>query len=124
LHSHNGQAVSSYATVYALLAKAGTAEESIAQLFAPQLPVVLPAFQPNPLAPDEARPARGHIDVAFQVTQYGRARAVEIRDAANASGQDQGHLVSLVRSQRFRPRAMGGQFTDATPVVLRYYLYE
>jgi hypothetical protein len=124
LHSHNGQAVSSYASAYALLAEAGVAEASIAQLFAPQLPVVLPAFQPNPLAPDEARPTRGHIDVAFEITQYGRARAVEIRDSANASGEDQGRLVSLVKSQRFRPRATAGQFADATPVALRYYLYE
>ncbi len=92
--------------------------------FAPQLPVVLPAFQPNPLAPDETRPASGHIDVAFEITQYGRSCAIEIRDSANASAEAQGRPVSLVRSHRFRPRATAGQFADATPVALRYYLYE
>jgi hypothetical protein len=124
LHSHNGQAVGAYAAAYAMLEEAGDAEASIAQLFAPSLPVVLPAFQPNPLAPNEARPATGHIDVAFEITQYGRARGVEIRDAANAGGEALDRLISLVKSNRFRPRATAGQFADATPVVLRYYLYE
>jgi hypothetical protein len=76
------------------------------------------------LAPDEARPATGHIDVAFEITQYGRARGVEIRDAANAGSDALGRLISLVKSNRFRPRATAGQFPDATPVLLRYYLYE
>jgi hypothetical protein len=124
LHSHNGQAVGAYAAAYAMLEEAGAPEASIAQLFAPPLPVVLPAFQPNPLAPDEARSATGHIDVAFEITQYGRARGIEIRDAANAGGDALGRLISLVKSNRFRPRATAGQFADATPVLLRYYLYE
>jgi hypothetical protein len=124
LHSHNGQAIGGYTAAYAMLEKADAAEASIAQLFAPPVPVVLPVFRPNPLAPDEARPATGHIDVGFEITQYGRARAIEIRDSANAGGEAQQRLVSLVKSRRFRPRATAGQFAGATPVMLRYYLYE
>jgi hypothetical protein len=124
LHSHNGQAMRSYATACALLEEAGVAEASIARLFAPPVPVVLPAFQRNPLAPDETRPATGHIDVAFEITQYGRGRAIELRDSANASKGAQERLVSLIKANRFRPRATAGQFADATPVVLRYHLYE
>ena len=124
LHSHNGQAMDSYASAYALLAEAHAAEGSIAQLFAPPTPVVLPAFQPNPLVPDATRSATGHIDVAFEITQYGRGRAIEIRDSANASEEAKTRLVSVLKSNRFRPRATGGQFAEVTPVALRYYLYE
>src|SRR5688572_21510067 len=45
LHSRNGQALDTYTETYAELAKAGLAQASIAQLFAPATPVVLPAFK-------------------------------------------------------------------------------
>lgn len=124
LHSHNGQALDTYAAAYAELDKAGVAQTSIAQLFSPATPVVLPAFRPNPLAGDEGRAATGHIDVAFEITKYGRSRGVEIRDAANATPDAQHRLVALITGSRFRPRATAGQFADTTPVVLRYHLYE
>jgi hypothetical protein len=124
LHSKNGQALETYAAAYAELDRAGVAPTSIAQLFSPPTPVVLPAFKPNPLAADEARAATGHIDVAFEITKYGRSRAVEIRDAANATPEAQHRLVALIMGSRFRPRATAGEFADTTPVVLRYHLYE
>jgi hypothetical protein len=123
LHSHNGRALDIYATAYALLEESGAVEGPMAQIFSPPTPVVLPAFQPNPLV-SEPRQATGHIDVAFEITQYGRGRAVEIRDAANASEEAQNRLVSVIKSNRFRPRATAGRFADATPVALRYYLNE
>ena len=78
-------AIESYEVARAMLEQAGAAESSVEQLFAPPTPVVLPAFQPNPLARDETRAATGYIDVAFEITKYGRSRAVEILDAANAT---------------------------------------
>ena len=33
-------------------------------------------------------------------------------------------LVSLLKSSRFRPRLTDGEFADASPVVVRYYLYD
>lgn len=124
LHSHNSQAVDSYAEAYAMLAKAGTAAGSLAELFSPPTPVVLPAFQPNPLVPDATRPATGHIDVAFEITQYGRGRDVVVRDAANVNDDATDRLVSLIKSNRFRPRLTDGRIATATPVVLRYYVYD
>ena len=59
LYSHNGKAVESYAAAHAMLEQAGAAEASIEQLFAPPTPVVLPAFQPNPLASTGRAPRRG-----------------------------------------------------------------
>jgi len=124
LYSHNGQAVASYEVAHAMLERAGAPSASIEQLFAPPTPIVLPAFQPNPLARDAARDPTGHIDVAFEITKYGRGRAVEFLDAANAPENAKQRLLNLIRSNRFRPRLMDGEFADAAPVRMRYYLYD
>jgi hypothetical protein len=123
LHSHNGAAVDGYALVMAGLRSAGVPQTSIDELFLPDLPVVLPAFQPNPLARDETREATGHIDVAFVITKYGRARSLQILDVANASPRAQGRLARLIMTNRFRPRPSNGQFGSVTRVGIRYYLY-
>jgi hypothetical protein len=121
LFSNNALAVEGYALARGLLAEAAD-EALLAQTFAPALPIVLPSFDPNPLAPDDTRPAIGHIDVAFAITQYGRARDIEIRGAANAAAAAQRDLVSLLRGSRFRPRSAGGR--GESPVAMRYYVYD
>jgi hypothetical protein len=113
----------SYALARAMLEQAGAAAASIDELFAPSTPVVLPAFQPNPLMRDEARATTGYIDVAFEITKYGQSRAVEILDAANATVAAKRNLLALIRNNRFRPQLTDGEFADATPVRVRYYLY-
>ncbi|HET7607563.1 MAG TPA: hypothetical protein VFL84_02710 [Gammaproteobacteria bacterium] len=124
LYSHNGRAIESYDVARGMLDEAGVPASSVEQLFAPPTPVVLPAFQPNPLARDESRVATGYIDVAFEITKYGRSRAVEILDSANASHAAKQDLIALIRVNRYRPQLTDGVFADATPVRLRYYLYE
>jgi hypothetical protein len=124
LFSSNGLAVEGYTLARGMLERAGAESASLAELFAPALPVVLPSFEPNPLAPDETRTATGHIDVAFAITQYGRAREIEIRGAANATGRARSDLASLLKSSRFRPRLTDGRFADSSPVVVRYHLYD
>jgi hypothetical protein len=124
LFSSNGLAVEGYTLALDMLEHAGTDEASLAQLFAPALPVVLPSFEPNPLARDETRAATGHLDVEFAITKYGRARAIEIRDATNAPDDARDDLVELLKSSRFRPRLTHGQFADSTPVLLRYHVYD
>jgi len=124
LYSHNGRAIESYEVARGMLEDAGSPASSVAQLFAPATPIVLPAFQPNPLLRDETRAATGYIDVAFEITKYGRSRAVEILDAANADNAAKQDVMALVRASRYRPRLTDGAFADATPVRIRYYLYE
>ena len=124
LYSNHGDAVRRYAHVLAELQRVGVANASIDQLFSPQIPVVLPAFQPNPLARDESRVAIGYIDVAFEITKYGRGRAVEILDTTNATREAQSRLVSLIMLSRFRPRPTNGEFGGDSRVVVRYYLYD
>jgi hypothetical protein len=123
LYSHNSQAVESYELAHAMLQQDGATETSIEQLFGPPTPVVLPAFQPNPLAPDATRVETGYIDVEFEITKYGRSRAVEILQEANASHAEKQDLMALIRSSRYRPRLTDGAFADAAQVRMRYYLY-
>lgn len=122
LFSRNGLATEGYALALRMLEEAGVDDAAIAQFFAPELPVVLPSFEPSPLGRDETRSATGHIDVKFAITKYGRAREIEVRDAANVTDPDQADLVDLLKGSRFRPRLTAGEFADASPVVVRYYL--
>jgi hypothetical protein len=124
LYSHHADAIDSYELARAFLERADTAQASIDELFLPPLPVVLPAFQPNPLARDESKDAVGHIDVAFEITKYGRGRAVEIVESFNATRDAQDAVVRLIANRRFRPRPTGGRFTGEAHVVVRYHVYD
>jgi hypothetical protein len=124
LHSHHGFAVDGYELARAMLERAGEPRGSVTQLFAPPTPVLLPAFQRNPLARDETRPTTGHIDVAFTITKYGRARDIELRGVESASEAATDELIGLLKNSRFRPRLADGAFADASPVVVRYHLYD
>jgi len=124
LFSGNGLALEGYTLAQDMLERAGTDEAALAQLFTPELPVVLPSFEPNPLASDATRAATGHVEVEFVITKYGRARAIRIRDAANAADRARADLVDLLKSSRFRPRLTDGRFADSSPVVVHYGLYD
>ena len=117
------RALERYERAIEMLQQAG-AQTSIDELFAPKTPVVLPTFVPNPLATDRTQASTGHIDVAFEITDYGKARRVQILDATNATDGDKARLAQLIQRSRFRPRLTDGEFARASPVVLRYYLTE
>jgi hypothetical protein len=124
LFSSNGLAIEGYTLAQQMLERAGADEASARELFAPELPVLLPSFERNPLAPDETRAATGHVDAAFVITKYGRAREIEIRDVVNADDGAQRDLANLLKSGRFRPRVTNGRFVDSPRVVVRYRLYD
>ncbi len=124
LHSNNGLAVERYELIHAMLEEAGVAQASIEQLFAPPTPVVLPAFEPNPLAPDETRTASGYLDVGFEITRFGKSRGVKILAESNATEAAKRDLVSMITYSQFRPRPSDGQLGGTSSVVVRYYLYE
>ncbi len=84
----------------------------------------MPAFAPNPLAPDETSDAKGHIDVELTNSKFGDGRDIEIRDAVNASRAERESLVTLLARSRFRPRTTNGVFDGASRLAVRYYVYE
>ena len=123
LFSKNALAVEGYALAQGLLDEEGAGDAATAELFAPAVPVVLPSFEPNPLAPDEAHAATGYIDVTFSITKYGHVRDIKVRGAANADSADRAELMTLLRIKRFRPRSIDGRVTNS-PVAVRYYVYD
>jgi tetratricopeptide (TPR) repeat protein len=118
-----GAALDTYEQAYAKLRSDGVDAGSIKALFAPDVPVVLPTFLPNPLVTQRTSDTTGHIDVTFEVTRYGRARRVEIVDSTtDASRQAERELVHQISRSVFRPRVIDGQVADAAPVAFRYYV--
>jgi len=117
------QALEKYERALKMLQEAG-AQPLIDELFSPKTPVVLPTFEPNPLASD-ATQATGYIDVAFEISRERQGRRVRVLDTTtNATDADKKRLVELIERSAFRPRVTDGELARTSPVVLRYYLTE
>jgi hypothetical protein len=111
-----------YARALSELRQGYDAGESMARIFSPDLPVVLPTYAPNPLASTQSS---RFVDVAFAITKYGEAGEVEILGSSeNATGTEERALVRLIKYASFRPRVVDGELADSAPAVVRYYLPE
>lgn len=110
-----------YEQAYRQLATENVEQAAIDEIFSPSTPVVLPAFLPNPLIAEEISEPAEYIDVAFDITKYGKSENVEILDAtANVARAAERDLVRLIKRSRFRPRLTDGRFEDLSPVIVRY----
>jgi hypothetical protein len=98
-------------------------DEARAALFSPALPVTLPAHEPNPLAAVSAGAPSRYIDVAFDVTKYGRGERIAILDSGEgATRAEQRDLIRLIESMSFRPRFVDGVLAESARVFVRYGL--
>lgn len=96
---------------------------AITEVFSPELPVTLPTFQPNPFASAGTDEPARYIDVAFDVTKYGRGESIQIlATSKDASRAEKRELIHLIGSTTFRPRFVDGALADSAPVTLRYGL--
>jgi hypothetical protein len=112
-----------YEQTYQQLRTEGADQASIDAFFAPKLPVVMPAFLPNPLASEQTPESVGFVDVAFDITSEGESDNIEILDTTtNATRAAEKDLVRLIKYGSFRPRSADGNFEDSSRVVVRYYL--
>jgi hypothetical protein len=122
LYSRNSLAYSEYEQVYAWLKENGAEQEMIDEVFAPRIPVVLPAFDPNPFVSEETAAASGYIEVAFRITKLGEPARIEIvgatPDVTDAAKKD---LEILIKTSRFRPRVIDDEFR-ASDVLVRYHV--
>jgi hypothetical protein len=115
-------ALDAYRQAYRALEQAGVEQDVIERVFAPRVPVLLPATVQNPYT-EVGGAAGGHVDVAFEITKEGRAVNVKVRDATpEASRVEKLHLVQRIAGSRFRPMIVNGEVADAVPVVVRYDL--
>jgi tetratricopeptide (TPR) repeat protein len=118
-------ALERYREAYELLERNAVDRASIDELFAPELPIRLTdslparAYNLRTAAPSDSI---GHIDIAFEITKYGRARRIDIVDATpNCTDEEKKNLVRFVRDGLYRPRAANGAIVDGSRVVWRYY---
>lgn len=110
-----------YERAYRELEQSGDSEASTA-MFAPDLPVTLPTYEPNPFEPAESQSAR-YIDVSFVITRYGTSEQIKILDTStSATRAEKRDLTGLIENTSFRPRIVNGKIADEAPVSLRYYL--
>jgi hypothetical protein len=121
-----------YRQAYELLERNGVDRTAIDALFAPPVPIKLsdslPAYAssmasaaPSSTLRSRTTPA-GHVDFAFEITKYGRARRVEIVDATTSTADaEKTRLLEFVKTGLYRPRAASGGIADGSSVVWRYY---
>lgn len=121
---YRDDALGNYRDAYAELIEHDIPQEQIDALFAPEVPVLLPSFRPNPLVSPETPSSRGHIDVEFVVTADGRSDDIEIletttEDVPRSVRKD---LVDMIKHGQFRPMIRDGELVASGPIELRYYL--
>ena len=118
-------ALERYREAYELLERNAVARASIDGLFAPEAPIRLTGSLPArayPMPSAAPSDAFGHIDIAFEITKYGRAQRIEIFDATpNCTDEEKHNLILFVRGGLYRPRAANGAIADGSRVVWRYY---
>jgi hypothetical protein len=114
-----------YGEAYELLDRNGGARASIDELFAPEAPIRLTDSLPArayPMPSAAPSDSSGHIDIAFEITKYGRAQRIDIVDATpNCTDEEKKNLFLFVRDGLYRPRAANGAIVDGSRVVWRYY---
>jgi hypothetical protein len=118
-------ALERYREAYELLERNAVARASIDELFAPEAPIRLTESLPAtayPMLSAAPSDSFGHIDIAFEITKYGRARRIDIVDATpNCTDEEKKNLVRFVEGGLYRPRAANGAIVDGSRVVWRYY---
>lgn len=121
---YRDSAYEGYEEAYALAQKHSFPQADIDALFAPDVPVTLPSFLPNPLVSEETSTSRGHIDIQFSVTEKGTSDDVHILETttANVPRDVERDLVNEVKHGQFRPAIVNGEPTDSGPFVIHYFL--
>jgi hypothetical protein len=124
LHSRNGSGLKGYELALDMLLELGVGEAEIDRLFAPTVPVVLPAFATNPLMANETENPGRFIEARFDINRFGQSGNIEILEASDATEAAQDQLVGLIRTSKFRPRIENGQFRRKSIVLVRYHFDE
>jgi hypothetical protein len=96
--------------------------QASSQMFAPELPVTLPTYRPNPFA-FAATESQRYIDVSFDITKYGLGERIKILDTSKpARREEKQDLIHLIENTSFRPRFVDGAPADSARVTVRYQL--
>jgi hypothetical protein len=121
LFSANRTALEKYQAAYDLLVEKAEADAANA-FFAPEVPVMLPAFASDARHFDPAHRYRGYIDVSVEIGRYGDGTAVDVLDVSPGTSRAvERRLRRHVLETRFRPRFVDGEPARSDASALRYY---
>lgn len=129
LFDKHASALRHYEEADAYLRSHNVAEEVIAQLLHPELPLQLPLFTAAPnsrakYAIDTQTPLKfaGYADVSFDLTRYGSVRNIEIDSTTGEFSRNmERRLLRILRAAPFRPRLEDGKVVSSDNVRIRYY---
>ena len=118
-----------YEKIQTILQGGDFSEEEKQVLMNPEIPSSLPAFSSSPFAPstdfdsaDSGNIYKGYIDVAFEISRFGRAKNFQTLGSSAQTPRD--ILTKLewkIRDTQFRPLVKSENASDNHPVQLRYY---
>jgi hypothetical protein len=113
-----------YAVAYRMLRDAGLEQAALGGIFAPAVPIVLPAYYSSSLEANDSG-AAPYVDVSFEISDRGRSAAIEVTGTSeNLPRGDRRELVRMIDEGIFRPVFVDGQALASAPVTVRYYLSE
>lgn len=128
IYDHHSKAIRVYEEALELMRRQGVPEAELEAIFAPSVPVQLPAFTALPhsraylgIAEDREIDYEGHVDVSFELSRYGSAKRVRVLGTSEATDPDVvKRLRRLLNSMPFRPVVLEGR-EEARKKTVRYY---
>ncbi len=123
LYVRYGLALNGYQRALEQAVAENVPQAAVDRLFSPETPLQIPAFVPERLngTPPESE-GRGHIDMTFEVTRFGKSRRIRILDTTDAPKEAVNRIERLVKRGRFRPQIENNEFVPAAEVSVRYYV--
>ena len=129
IHDHHSKAIRVYREALDIMRAQGVPEAELEAVFAPHLPVQLPAFTALPhsraylgIPEDQAIAYQGHVDVSFELSRYGNARRIKVLDTSEATDPDVlKRLRRLLNSMPFRPVVLEDREAMRKKTVRYYY---
>ena len=125
LFSKNSTALRLYSEAFEALQKLGATQRYLDEVFAPDVPVVLPTFNANPLARAQTKAAQTEkfINVSMVMSRYGRSLARDLSTSADPSLKNAEDAIRrIVTTSRFRPRFVDGEPQSRIEIEFRYYV--
>jgi hypothetical protein len=110
-----------YEHVYRQLVARAVDSKDIERRFGSPVPILVPTSERNPFDPAGASPGDAYIDVAFEITKYGRGKRPRIVGATpDVSEADVKAVHELIVNGRFRPSMVEGEFVTRSVTARRY----
>jgi hypothetical protein len=114
-----------YEHVYRQLVARAVHPKDIERRFGSPVPILVPTSERNPFDPANASHGGAYIDVAFEITKYGRGKRPRILDAtSDVSEADVEAVHELILNGRFRPAILDGEFVTRSVTARRYIAVE